>query len=236
MDRKTLEERLQSRNGLQRLDLSHENFENIDFSGGDYRNIDFSWSDFVGCKFDGADFSYSSFEGAYLPETSCVGANFSHANLEGVNMRFCDMTGMNICGAFLKLGVFEDTIMKDIISDEATQYYRMCCPEKGPFLGYKNCFNDRLVTLLIPEDARRTSTTYIFCRTEKAKVLKITDFDENIEYDEAVSFVDENFVYRKGEMVHAVNFNPDRWRDSTGGIHFFMDKEVAKKYMHSLSF
>lgn len=231
MTREELLEILENRDRLKRLDLSHQTFENIDFSNMMLKNIDFSWCDFVNCKFDHADFSYSSLEGAFLPDSSLRQANFSHANLEGVNMRSCDLTGADFSSAFLKLAVFEEAVMQDLIANDETQFYYQCCPEKGAFIGYKHCFNDRVVTLLIPEDARRTSCTFIFCRTDKAKVLKISNVDETQEYDEAISYVDQNFIYRKGEMVYAGNFNPDRWRDSTGGIHFFMKREDAIKYM-----
>lgn len=89
--------------------------------------------------------------------------------------------------------------------------------------------------LLIPADARRTSSTMNTCRCDKAKVLKITNPDESVKFDEAVSFVDGDFVYRTGEMAYAKGFNPDRWRDSTGGIHFFLSKEEALGYLMSIS-
>ena len=40
----------------------------------------------------------------------------------------------------------------------------------------------------------------------------------------------ENFCYKLGEWVYAGNFNEDRWYDSTGGIHFWMTEEEARKY------
>ncbi|MDE6937837.1 MAG: pentapeptide repeat-containing protein, partial [Lachnospiraceae bacterium] len=114
--------------------------------------------------------------------------------------------------------------------DERTQWFRMHCPEKGAILGYKKCVNDRLVQLLIPTDAKRTSATLPSCRCSKAKVLTIKSFDSSLEFDEAWSLVDENFVYRRGDWAEVKDFNEDRWMDSTTGIHFWMTREEAIAY------
>ncbi len=54
----------------------------------------------------------------------------------------------------------------------------------------------KLNRLLIPADARRTSSTLNTCRCDKAKVLAVTDPTETIKFDEAVSYVDGDFVYK----------------------------------------
>ena len=126
--------------------------------------------------------------------------------------------------------VLEYADLKGIISDEATQWFRLHCPEKGAFLAYKKCVNDRMVQLLVPSDARRTSATLPSCRCDKAKVLTIKSFDFTENYDEAWSLVDENFVYRKGQWVEVKDFNEDRWQDSTTGIHFWLTREEAEAY------
>ncbi|NLM07052.1 MAG: pentapeptide repeat-containing protein [Tissierellia bacterium] len=231
MDLKDLKDVLNSRVKLNRLDLKNESFTGLDLSGYDLRNIDFSWANFVDCSFDGADFSYSTLEDSYFPNTSCRSTNFFKTNLKGANMRFVDLTGADIRGAYLYSANLEDAILENLIYDDSTQYYKLKCPEKGAFIGYKTCFNDRLVTLLILEDAIRTSATMDSCRTNKAKVVSITSFDGKKHFEEAQSYVDENFIYRTGEIVEVLDFNPDRWRDSTTGIHFWMTREEACSYM-----
>ena len=140
------------------------------------------------------------------------------------------MTGCNIKGANLFAAVLEHAVLDDIVSDENTQWFRMHCPETGPILGYKKCVNDRLVQLLIPADALRTSATLPSCRCNKAQVLTIKSFDFKKNYDEAWSLVDENFEYKRGEWVEVKDFNEDRWMDSTTGIHFWMTREEAEAY------
>ena len=53
-------------------------------------------------------------------------------------------------------------------------------------------------------------------------------------YTEASSFVDENFVYRLGEMSYADSYHEDRWLDSSHGIHFWMSFEEALGYMYKI--
>lgn len=230
MESEELEKILAERQGEERLDLSDLEFRNLDFRGKDLHNIDFRVSMFIDVIFDGADLSGSSIENARLDGCSLRGVKFIGANMWGACMRECDMTGCDISGANLYSAVLEHAILTDIISDENTQWFRMCCPETGPILGYKKCVNDRLVQLLIPADAKRTSATMPSCRCNKAKVLTIKSFDATEEFDEAWSLVDENFVYRKGQWVEVKDFNEDRWFDSTTGIHFWMNRDEAIAY------
>ena len=225
MESEELEGILSKRRGEERLDLSDLEFGDMDFRGKDLHNIDFRVCMFLNVIFDGADLSGSSIENARLDGCSLRGVNFRGAYMKGACMRGCDMTSCDISGADLFAAV-----LTDIISDEDTKWFRMHCPETGPILGYKKCVNDRLVQLLIPADAKRTSATMPSCRCNKAKVLTIKSFDDTEEFDEAWSLVDENFVYRKGQWVEVKNFNEDRWFDSTTGIHFWLTKADAIGY------
>ncbi len=230
MDENELERRLSERKSGERLDLSDLEFNSMDFRGKDLHNIDFRVCMFVDVRFDGADLSGSSIENARLDGCSLRGVNFRNAYMKGACMRGCDMTGSDIRGANLFSAVLEKAVLTDIISDETTKWFRMHCPETGPILGYKKCVNDRLVQLLIPADAKRTSSTMPSCRCNKAKVLTIKSFDDTKEFEEAWSLVDENFVYRKGQWVEVKDFNEDRWFDSTTGIHFWLTKADAVGY------
>ncbi len=230
MELEELEKILKERKDGERLELKDLEFDDLDLSGKDLHNIDFEVCMFQNVKLDHADLSASSVKNAQLDGCSLRGVNFQNAELFGACMRGCDMTGCNICGANLYAAVLENAILTDVKSDEHTQWFRMHCPETGPILAYKKCVYDRIVQLLIPADAKRTSATLPTCRCNKAKVLTIKSFDETEEFDEAWSLVDENFVYRKGQWVEVKDFNEDRWFDSTTGIHFWMSREEAMKY------
>lgn len=203
---------------------------NEDLSGWDLSYMDFTLCIFENVCFDMADMSCSKVENALFDHCSLRGVNFQNANLKSAAMRYNDLTGANINGADLFAAVLEFAKLDNIIYNEETKWFKLHCPEEGAFLGYKKCFNNRLVQLLIPADAKRTSATMNSCRCSKAKVLTIKSFDYQEEFEEAWSLVDENFVYRKGEWVEVSDFNENRWQDSTTGIHFWLTREEALAY------
>lgn len=217
---------------LGRLSFVEHHFKDMDLSGFNLSNIDFSHSDFENVTMEKADLSKSVLHHTYFSHgCSFRGANFIGADLTGSIFRYCDFEDSNMCGANLYCSVFEFANMKNIKTDNQTKYFEMRCPEEGAFLGYKRCFNDLLVQLLIPADAKRCSSTTDACRCNKAKVLSIHTFDMSQKVEEAWSVVDEEFVYRVGEYVSVSDFNEDRWMESTTGIHFWMTREEAYSYL-----
>lgn len=225
---------LKNRKLGERLDLREIEIFDIDFTGWDLSNIDFSMSVFHRVNFDNADLTNSSVVNTWFDECTLRKTIFKNTDLECAALRYADMNCCNIEGANLYGTVLEHAKMEGIISDESTKWFRLRCPEKGAFLGYKKCLNNRLVQLLIPADAKCTSATLPSCRCSKAKVLTIKSFDYKESFTEAWSLVDENFVYTVGQWVEAKNLNEQRWMDSTTGIHFWMTREEAKIYLQRL--
>ncbi|MDR1800587.1 MAG: pentapeptide repeat-containing protein [Lachnospiraceae bacterium] len=214
------------------LDLSNHLFKDLDLSGMDLSDIDFSQCNFVNVRFDNANLSRSNLSHVMCSaDCSFKGAILKDADISASIFRHCDFSNSNMEGANLFRSVFEFANMDNIKIDDNTKYFKMRCPEKGAFVGYKRCFNDAVVMLLIPADAKRSSATHNSCRCDKAKVLQIQSFDGKVNLKEAWSVVDENFVYRVGEYVSVPDFNEDRWRDSTTGIHFWMTREEAYSYL-----
>ncbi len=207
-----------------------ERIKTGDFTGSDLCGSDLSGAMYEQVCFDQACLDGCNLENAWFKNCSFRKATFRNANMKGLELRGCDLTGADICGADLHYAVLEDAIMEQITADESTRYYYMKCPERGAFLGYKKCFNDRLVQLLVPADAKRSSATNDACRCSRAKVLTIKSFDYKENFTEAWSLVDEDFVYRAGEYVEVDNFNENRWKDSTTGIHFWMTRAEALAY------
>ena len=230
ISKKLLDEKLKRKDAGKKTAFRECLFEDMDLTGYDLSNLDFTLSSFREVILDQVDFSGASLENTLLDGCSMRGANYQNANLRTASMRECDMTGCNICGANLFCAVLEHARLDGVISDENTQWFRLHCPESGPFVAYKKCLNDRIVQLLVPADAKRTSATGKTCRCSRAKVLAIKNFDETISYEEAWSTVDDNFVYRKGQWVEVKDFNEDRWMDSTTGIHFWMNRDEAIAY------
>lgn len=214
----------------QRLELRECEFKDMDLTGWDLSNMDLTLCSFQNVVLNGVDFHDSTVENALFDGCPMHGADFRNANMKTASFRYCDMGECDIRGANLFGAVLEYAKKDGIVSDENTQWFRLHCPEKGAFLAYKKCVNDRMVQLLVPADAKRTSATLPSCRCSRAKVLTIKSFDFKENFDEAWSLVDEDFVYKKGQWVEVKDFNEDRWQDSTTGIHFWLTREEAKAY------
>ncbi len=132
-----------------------------------------------------------------------AGANLTRANLDGANL-----DGANN--------------IPDLANAQST-----IVPETGAFIGWKKCQNNVIVQLQIPADAKRSNATGRKCRASKAKVLKIFGAKEGVSQN------DPTVVYKVGRVVKPTTkdpWNPNRWIECAGGIHFFITRLEAEKY------
>ena len=138
----------------------------------------------------------------------------SDANLRIANLRSADLSDANL---------------SDVKVNHAIVMFFPQCPD-GEFVGYKKA-GGRIVKLLIPADAKRSSATTLKCRCSKAKVLEIQELDGSpSEVKEVRSNYNKDFVYRLGETVCVENFDEDRWNECSTGIHFFISRDAAVSY------
>lgn len=77
----------------------------------------------------GFDLSYMDFTLGVFKNICFDEVNFSHSSIENA----------------LLAAVLEHAKLDGIIYNEETKWFKLHCPETGPFLGYKKCFNNRLV-------------------------------------------------------------------------------------------
>lgn len=141
------------------------------------------------------------------------------ADLRRANLRGADLSGANLYNAY----------MYNVKADSTTAMFFPQCPD-GEFIGYKKA-EGKIVKLLIPEDAKRSSATTLKCRCSKAKVLEIQELDGSPANVKKVrSDFDNSFVYRVGETVCVEDFDDDRWHECSIGIHFFISRETAVSY------
>ena len=139
-------------------------------------------------------------------------ASLDGALLDGASLNRASLVGASLVGAF------------DV------PYIPLNCPSDGAFIGWKKV-SDRLVQLLIPEDAKRSSATTNKCRCSKAKVLSITSLDGERAYESVVNKTyDPHVEYKVGEMVFPDSFDENRWDECSHGIHFFINKQDAINY------
>ena len=174
-------------------------------------------------KGERADLHGADLRGAELRGSKLSGVIFYKADLRGAYLSGADLMGADLRGADLR-----EADLRGAKLD-----WPLVCQEKGSFIGYKKCRNNLIVKLEIPEDAYRCSATSKKCRCSKAKVLSITNLDgSESKSDVAVSKHDSSFVYRIGETVEVTDFDQNRWNECSTGIHFFMNREDAVKYVY----
>ena len=123
----------------------------------------------------------------------------------------------------------------DLNGAKNVPYVPFACPDSGAFTAWKTCASENgsvIVKLLIPEDAKRLSSTGRKCRASKAEVLEIQTVDgELLENVKAWSMHDNTFTYEVGKTVEPKKpFCDDRWQECESGIHFFINRQEAVNY------
>lgn len=152
-------------------------------------------------------------------------ATLSRATLSGADLRWANLSGADLSGADLR---WAD--LRWAIHNENTAFFALQCPEEGSFIGYKKA-SGKIVKLLIPEDAKRSSATSRKCRCSKATVLSITNIDGSETEEKAVkSDKGRDFIYEVGKEVEVKDFDENRWNECSTGINFFITREEAVQY------
>ena len=204
------------------------NLREADLRGAILREADLRGADLSGADIYKADLREAELIEANLRGANLVSADLRWANLSEANLYRADLSGADLGGAKLSGAVLYTADLS-----RAKRDWSLVCQEKGSFIGYKKCRNNLIVKLEIPEDAYRCSATSKKCRCSKAKVLSITNLDgSESKSGVAVSEYDSSFVYRIGETVEVTDFDQNRWNECSTGIHFFMNREDAVKYVY----
>ena len=232
-------------NGGERADL-----RNVDLYGADLRKANLRGAYLHSARLGGADLSFASLNyatlcnadlhnvnlwGASLSEadlhsTDLSCADFGLANLNCTNLSYANLYGADLSDANLSGANLNGAILYNVKYNENTSFFALQCPEEGSFIGYKKA-RGHIVKLEILADAKRSSATTRKCRCSAAKVLSITTLDGR---DDGTQFIssdkNSNFVYRVGEIVRVDDFDENRWKECSTGIHFFITRDEAVKY------
>ena len=230
------------------------NLWGADLSGADLKGADLRgaclWSaNLEGANLSGANLRYANLRYANLESANLSGANLRDANLNDADLTYTDLksanlwgadlwsadfSGADLRGADLRYAILEGANLSGADLWNAKINFSIACPEKGSFIAFKkagNNYNNYIVELLIPEDARRCSATSRKCRCDKAKVLSITKIDGTSDgVDTVYSIYDETFAYKIGELVEVKDFDDNRWNECSTGIHFFLTRQEAVEY------
>lgn len=214
------------------LDYTEVQFRDMDLSGWDMSNLILYKSTFERCNLNGTIMDNCDADHMTFYECDVRNLKLTNSKARAVSFRYHDMEGIDISGSNIYASVLEDAHNQDkvIINDE-TRWYKMTCPEEGPFIAWKCCTDLRVVQMLVPADAKRCMATLETGRVSKVKVLSIKSIDESESFDWAQSTVDQDFYYEKGKWLEPANgFQEDRWKDSSPGIHFFMERQQCVDY------
>jgi hypothetical protein len=203
---KTVEKAISSGANLRYADLRYAYLRDSDLSGADLRDAELRYADLSDSDLSSADLSYADLSGADLS-----GANLRYAELRYADLRDSDLSGADY--------------------NEGTTFLLSQCPSEGSFIGWKKCGN-YIVKLLITENSKRSSSTSLKCRCSEAKTLEIQEIDGSKSgITEICSNRDSEFIYKVGEVSEVPNFEKDRWNECSSGIHFFISREMAVKYL-----
>ena len=240
---------------LQGANLENKDLRAVDFTWADLSNANMSGANLSYAIMDGADLSganmrysrfiYASLANADMSMSDLQGAIFTAANLRGANltcsyMSCADLRSANLEGANLTFADLKDANLKladltgvDLTNVKNLPDISMPCPATGSFIGWKRADNNFIVKLEIPTDAKRSSAIGSRkCRCNKAKVLSIENLDGTpAEVTSVRSQYETEFIYTLGETVEEELFDENRFIECSTGIHFFMTREEAVKYL-----
>ncbi len=217
--KKTVETAVKNKVPLRDADLSGAYLRFADLSGAYLRFADLSDADLRFADLSDADLRDADLRGAVLSD-----ADLRDADLRGAVLRKADLRDADLRGAVLR-----KADLYNVKAGHTTAMFFPQCPD-GAFIGYKKA-GGKIVKLIIPADAKRSSATTLKCRCSKAKVLEIQEEDGSpSEVKEVRSKFDNDFIYRVGETVCVDDFDEDRWNECSRGIHFFISRDAAVSY------
>ena len=214
--------------------LRYANVSNANLHGANLSDANLDEAYLYRANFRNANLGNANLRGAYLLEADLDGANLRGANLDEAYLYRANLRNANLGNANLREANLLEADLREVKVNSRTAFFHLQCPEEGSFIGWKKAvcnYNFVIVKLLITEDALRSSATTRKCRASKAKVLDIQDLDGNsLDVCSAHSDYDVDFIYKVGEVVEVDNFDPDRWKECSAGIHFFITRQEAVDY------
>lgn len=228
---------------LSGVNLSGANFSNayincVNFSRSDLSGVSFRNADIYSSNFADAQLCKSDFAKAFVCSANFAGAALSRVNIMGVAFAGVDMYNADVANANIECVTFNGVCLSNtnidktkIDTDTLNEIIPMRCPETGSFIGWKKACDNYIVKLEITDDAERVSTLSGKCRCSKAKCIAIENMDgADSGLTEVTSIYDSLFIYKVGETAEVSDFDKNRLRECSRGIHFFLTRQEAVEY------
>ncbi len=207
--------------------------------GADLSDANLYGANLYGANLYDANLSDANLSGANLRDANLYGANLRGANLSGADLRDADLRDANLRGADLRgadlysADLYSADLYGANLRDAEDADYAIALTRilpEGDIIGYKRCRDGKIVKLLIPKEAKRSHAFGRKCRAEFAEVLEISKGTRQLKT--AISNYDSSFRFKVGETVRPTTPYDDDWmNECSTGIHFFITKLEAEKYV-----
>lgn len=220
----------------------HQHWYDMDCDGWEHMQADLTNTDLSGVDLSGKNLAFVCLSGANLNDANMTGtclmgarlvaACLVNTNLTGADLTEASLSYANLFGADLSGAILTRTILSatDMSWSKNVPYIPMACPDTGSFIGWEKV-GEKIVKLLIPEDAKRSSAAGRMCRCDKAIVLAIENVDGT---DSGVSSIKRavrsQINYEVGQIVCVPDFCEDRFKERSVGIRFFINRQEAVSY------
>lgn len=211
---------------LYKANMHHTRLRNANLHYAELTDTDLSVANLSNAVLTGADLTGADLTGVDLTEASLYHANLYQADLTDANLDMPDLSNANLSGATLDS---EEEIRFGVMLKEDMTGFKKCridcfadCSAEHP--------TDCIVELVIPRGSIVFSINNDKCRTNRAKVVSITNIENTKSYDKAYSYYDAGFVYEVGQEVEVEDFDCRYNVECGSGIHFFRKRVDAEQY------
>ena len=223
-----------SNSNLRNANLNNANLREANLYGANLIEADLNNADLIDADLNNACLRYANLRKACLRYANLRKADLRKADLSEADMYEADLSEADMYEADLKEANLLGTNLKNtntvcaVINEDTKIDYPIACPKTGSFIGYKKAVFRKIVKLQICEDAKRSSATTKKCRCSKALVLAIENIDGSDSGLKGIaSIYDPSFIYRVGKIAEVPDFDNNRWRECSPGIHFFANRQDA---------
>ena len=233
---------------IRHIDLYSTEIRNSDFTNCSFAYCSFDHVVFVNCKFTQSAFYMSRINSSNFRCCEFSQCDFKLSYMSCTTLSTdCRITKCTACNSKFEynpmtLEQYKNlrTIRCDKTRTQHDTEYTFGKILTKSIIGYKKAIirpfmtlQEALITLEIPVGAIVFQPNNFKCRTNIAKVIRITNLGETDILKEAQSWFDSSFIYYAGETIICDDFKLNNSIECASGIHFFLDKESALNYNFS---
>lgn len=237
------------------LDMQGVSFYDVSFAGVRFDGVKLDYASFKRCDFTNASMDFVTMTGSVWENCEASKISMFECDAPHSTIENCNFNGARIRNGRMMYSTFSNTDLRNAQFTGTDVRYAslveaetegkdldipIACPERGSFTAFKKVVGPHgnvIAELIIPARAIRCSATSNKCRASEAKVVRFwsvagTPFKNTaFKRGEVHSCRSNSFKYNIGETVKPIcPFEPNRWKECSSGIHFFMRFKDAAQY------